>query len=91
MENVEDLEIVFEDQAYSDYLHARNWPRMFRVYIDDKKSELISKKENLFKEMNNDINDIFLQITRFKRTVDDLMLEGLTRPDIKKEMAMFNG
>lgn len=91
MDDVEDLEICFEDSAYMEYLHARNWPRTFRVYINHKKAELMSKKENLFKEMNNDINDIFLQIARFKRTVDDLMLEGLCRPDVKKEQAMFNG
>ena len=48
MEYIERVEIKVPDEQYVEYLHMRNWPRTFRHYIDVRKEELLSKKDNLY-------------------------------------------
>ena len=57
---IENLEVVFRDNLYTEFLHMRFWPQTFRKYIETRKLELMSKKDNLFNEMNDDIEGILL-------------------------------
>lgn len=57
---IENLEVVFRDNLYTEFLHMRFWPQTFRTYIETRKLELMSKKDNLFNEMNDDIEGILL-------------------------------
>ena len=49
----------------------------------------MSRKENLFKEMNDDIDGIFLQIEQFRRTMEEILNEGLVDADPAKEAKLF--
>mmetsp|Transcript_42651 Transcript_42651/g.65424 ORF Transcript_42651/g.65424 Transcript_42651/m.65424 type:complete len:82 (+) Transcript_42651:667-912(+) len=52
MDYMERVEIISPGEQYTEYLHIRNWPRTFRHYIDVRKEELLSKKDNLYQEMS---------------------------------------
>jgi hypothetical protein len=89
MDGVEHLEILFKGGVYLEFLHIRNWPRSFTEFIERRRTELMSRKENLFKEMNNDISHIHLQISRFEATVTSLLEEGLVPADHGREAALY--
>jgi hypothetical protein len=41
MEYIETVKIRFPDAQYSEFLNIRNWPKTFKLYIDDRKKELL--------------------------------------------------
>ena len=85
MEHTERLEIIFRNGEFLDFLHLRNWPTMFRVYIEDRKQELLSKKDSLFEAMGDEIAKIFRDIKSFKGQLDYVLARGLSKADLEKE------
>jgi hypothetical protein len=85
MEYTERLEIIFENGEYLEFLHLRNWPKTFRDYIERRKLELLSKKDNLFEAMSEDIAKIFNQIKMFQEQLGDVLKRGLNKADLEKE------
>ena len=65
------------------------WPQNFREYIEQRKVELMQRKDNLFKEMNDDIDGIFIQIENFRVTMEQILNEGLVPADYAREAKMF--
>ena len=47
------------------------------------------RKDNLFKEMNDDIDGIFFKIESFRETMEEILNEGLVPADFTKEAKMF--
>ena len=84
MEHTERLEIIFRNGEFLDFLHLRNWPAMFRVYIEDRKRELLSKKDSLFEAMGDEIAKIFRDIKSFKGQLDYVLARGLSKADLEK-------
>ena len=41
MEYIESVKIRFPDAQYAEFLNIRNWPKTFKLYIDDRKKELL--------------------------------------------------
>ena len=42
MEYIESVKIRFPDAQYAEFLNIRNWPKTFKIYIDDRKKELLA-------------------------------------------------
>ena len=69
MNYLESLNIPVADERYEAYLVLRNWPRTFGVYLKDKKKELLSRKDEMYAQMSNEVNDILSQIKSFKKSI----------------------
>jgi hypothetical protein len=69
MDYIESVKIKFPDAQYAEFLNIRNWPKTFKLYIDDRKKELLDQKEDLYKEMSKEIEDVFEKIKGFKDTI----------------------
>ena len=69
MDYIEGVKILFPDVQYSEFLNIRNWPRTFKQYIEERKQELLDKKEDLYKEMSKEIEEVFEKIKGFKETI----------------------
>lgn len=69
MDYIEGVKILFPDIQYSEFLNIRNWPRTFKQYIEERKQELLAKKEDLYKEMSKEIEEVFEKIKGFKETI----------------------
>lgn len=63
------LELIYSDGHYKRYLEMRNWPRTFTKWIETKKQQLLSAKENLFKEMSKETDMVFNKIRSFADTI----------------------
>jgi hypothetical protein len=48
MDYIESVKILFPDVQYAEFLNIRNWPRTFKQYIEERKQQLLSKKEELY-------------------------------------------
>jgi hypothetical protein len=77
MEYLDTIEIIFPGDQYYDFLHIRNWPYTFKTYIEVRKADLLSKKDGLYQEMSNEIQQIFEQIEDFKNTIAEILGMGL--------------
>ena len=66
MEYTERLEIMFKNGEFLEFLHLRNWPIAFRRYIEDRKAELLARKDSLFEAMSEEIAQIFKDIKSFQ-------------------------
>lgn len=89
MSYIESVEIIFPGTQYFDFLHIRNWPRTFRAYIENRKVDLLSKKDSLYQEMSVEIAEIFGKIRMFKATIQEVLGKGLVAADPAKEEALF--
>ena len=89
MTYIESVEIIFPGTQYFDFLHIRNWPRTFRAYIENRKVDLLSKKDSLYQEMSVEIADIFGKISMFKATIQEVLGKGLVTADPAKEEDLF--
>ena len=87
MTYIESVEIIFLGTQYFDFLHIRNWPRTFRAYIENRKVDLLSKKDSLYQEMSVEIAEIFGKIRMFKETIQEVLGKGLVAADPAKEEA----
>lgn len=88
MEYLDGIEIIFPGDDYFDFLHIRNWPYTFKTYIEERKSDLLSKKDGLYQEMSNEIGQIFGQIEEFKNTIAEILGMGLVPYDNRVEEAL---
>ena len=77
MDYMEEVKIIFDDTHYFDFLIMRNWPRTFRQFIDDRRAELLAKKDELYKEMSKEIDDVFKKIKGFRSTINEVLVQGL--------------
>ena len=82
MEYIETVKIRFPDAQYSEFLNIRNWPKTFKLYIDDRKKELLDQKEDLYKEMSKEIEDVFEKIKGFKETIQEVLSKGLVDKEL---------
>jgi len=77
MEYIESVQVIFPDEQYIEYLNIRMWPKSFKKYIEVRKAELLSQKDELYKEMNRETDEIFIKIEEFKETMLRVLLQGL--------------
>ena len=47
MEYIENVQVIFPDEQFVDYLKIRMWPKSFKKYIEVRKAELLSQKDEL--------------------------------------------
>lgn len=76
---IESLKIAFKSEEYNQYLTMLNWPRAFRDWLENRKLDLQSAKENLFFEMGNEKQMILDKIALFKQKIDMIKNEGLIK------------
>lgn len=74
MDYLEEVNIIFADNHYFEFLEMRNWPRTFQAYIKERKTELLAKKEDLYNQMNEEINEVFDKIKKFKQIISSVMV-----------------
>ena len=65
MELIEGVQILFPNEQYSEFLNIRNWPRTFKQYIEEKKEDLLKKKDDLYQQMSKEIEAVFEKIRGF--------------------------
>ena len=82
MDLIEGVQILFPNQQYADFLGIRNWPRTFKQYIEEKKEELLAKKDDLYKEMSKEIEGVFEKITGFQETIKEVVKKGLVDKEL---------
>ena len=82
MDYIEGVKILFPDVQYSEFLNIRNWPRTFKQYIEERKQELLDKKEDLYKEMSKEIEEVFEKIKGFKETIQEVLVQGLVEREL---------
>mmetsp|Transcript_42575 Transcript_42575/g.65310 ORF Transcript_42575/g.65310 Transcript_42575/m.65310 type:complete len:203 (+) Transcript_42575:1608-2216(+) len=74
MDYVEGVKLLFPNEQYFEFLEIRNWPRTFKQYIEDRRKELLAQKDDLYKEMSKEIEEVFEKIKGFKETIAEVML-----------------
>jgi len=77
MDYIEAVEILFPGAQYAEFLDIRNWPRTFKQYILDRQKQLLAKKDDLYKEMQKEIEETKQKIEGFKETIKELLEKGL--------------
>ena len=90
MEYINSVETAFPGEQYYEFLHIRNWPFTFKRYIEERKEELLSKKDDLYLEMSKEIDHIFDRIESFKATMRECISMGLDQYDPAVEEALSN-
>jgi hypothetical protein len=88
MEYINSVETAFPGDQYYEFLHIRNWPFTFKRYIEQRKEELLSKKDDLYLEMSVEIDHIFDRIESFKATMRECISMGLGQYDPAVEEAL---
>ena len=71
MRFVESVNIMFDPEHYEAFLAMRNWPRTFMEYIEQRKSELLDQKEDLYTLMRREIEEVFSKVTEFRAAIAD--------------------
>jgi len=82
MDLIEGVKILFPDAQYAEFLGIRNWPRTFKQYIEEKKEDLLAKKDDLYKEMSKEIEGVFEKITGFQETIKEVVTRGLVDKEL---------
>ena len=82
MDYIESVQIIFPDVQYAEFLEIRNWPRTFRQYIEDRKAELLAKKDDLYQEMSKEIEEVFEKIKGFKDVIMEVLEQGLVEKEL---------
>lgn len=83
MDYIEGVKILFPDEQYSGFLTMRNWPRTFKQYIDERKQQLLAKREELARDMRTEIAGVFEDIEKFKTTISQVLEKGLTPVELE--------
>jgi DNA-binding transcriptional MerR regulator len=83
MDYIEGVKILFPDEQYSGFLTMRNWPRTFKQYIEERRQELLAKREDLYKEMSKEIEEVFQKIRGFKDTIKTVLAKGLNEAELE--------
>ena len=68
---------MVSSQEYMDFLALLYWPQKFRAYLDSRKIELLSEKENLYSQMEAEKKKILDQIDFFFNEITMLKEVGL--------------
>ena len=79
---IERVSIMFEPEQYESFLHMRNWPRTFMQYIEQRKSELLDQKEDLYSLMRKEIEEVFSKIKEFRQAIADAVEQGLVEKEL---------
>ena len=82
MDYIEGVKILFPDVQYAEFLNIRNWPRTFKQYIEERRQELLAKKDDLYKEMSKEIEEVFEKIKGFKETIHEVLVQGLVEREL---------
>ena len=61
----------------------RNWPRTFKQYIDERKQQLLAKREELARDMRMKIEGVFKEIEKFRATIAAVLGKGLTPVELE--------
>ena len=76
---IDSVQIMFEDNDYSDFLNVRNWPRSFNKFVQVRKQQLLDQKNKLIQEMKNETNEVFQKILDFKLQIKEILKVGLVK------------
>lgn len=76
---IDSVQIMFEDNDYSDFLNIRNWPRSFNKFVQVRKQQLLDQKNKLIQEMKNETNEVFQKILDFKLQIKEILKVGLVK------------
>jgi len=79
---IESVYIRFPDEQYSEFLTMRNWPRTFMQYIEERKAELLAQKDELYKEMRREIEEVFERVKEFRQTIEEALEQGLVEKEL---------
>jgi hypothetical protein len=82
MSYMENVQIMFEAEQYEAFLGMRNWPRTFLQYIEQRKSELLGQKEDLYTLMRREIEEVFAKIQEFRAAIADAVEQGLVEQEL---------
>ncbi len=78
MEFILDLEIILDGDAFKSYLNLLRWPNTFKEWLEVRRTQLLSTKDNLFSQMNAEKLIIFDKIKEIIKKVGSIKrLEGL--------------
>lgn len=83
MDYIEGVKILFPDEQYSGFLTMRNWPRTFKQYIEERRQQLLAKREELYQEMSEEIEEVFQEIRGFKDTIKAVLKKGLDKAELE--------
>lgn len=70
---IETVRVKFPDAQFVDYLDIRMWPKAFKKYVEVRNEELLSQKDELYKQMSRQIDEIFVRIEGFKGTMRNVL------------------
>ena len=76
---IDSVQIIFEDNQYTEFLEIRNWPRSFNKWIQVRKQQLLDQKNKLIQEMKNETNQVFGKMLEFKLQIKDVLTKGLIK------------
>lgn len=82
MDYIESVCIMFPDEQYAEFLSIRNWPRTFMQYIDERKAELLAQKDELYREMGREIEEVFDKVKEFRETIAEALAQGLVEKEL---------
>jgi len=57
------------------------WPKAFKKYVEVRNEALLSQKDDLYKQMSRQIDEIFVRIEGFKGTMRNVLGQGLVEND----------
>jgi hypothetical protein len=83
MDYIEGVKILFPAEQYDEFLTMRNWPRTFKQYIEERREELLAKREDLAKEMSKEIEEVFEKIRGFEDTIAEVRCQGLLDAELE--------
>lgn len=77
MDYIESVKILFPSDQYDEFLNIRNWPKTFKKYIEQRREQLLEKKQELYQEMSKEIEEVKEKIKGFGKEIKELLLQGL--------------
>ena len=77
MEFITSIYVKFTSDEFAQYLKMLGWPFQFKKWLEVRKKELQSAKDNLFNEMGEEKQQIFNQIKEFIEKIAMIKNEGL--------------
>ena len=73
------VKVMFEECFVIEFLHIRNWPRSFDMWVMTRKEELEAKKMTLIEEMASETENVFAQVKEFKKEIKANLKNGLVK------------
>jgi len=81
------LKITFNDDTPFRFYEMRYWPKTFDLWIKNRRTQLLIQKEQLIKEMEDEVEHVFTMVSELKISINELLSTGLnsvTETDSKR-------